>query len=96
MGLGTVIDKEIQGHLVVTVRAPEDDKFDFFKLHDYCFERGFTIYPGKMFGLQTFRLCNLGLITEKDIQDFFRFLGKNEILFCEQEIASNWGSPQSN
>jgi 2-aminoethylphosphonate-pyruvate transaminase len=71
MGLGTVIDKEIQGHLVVTVKAPEDDKFDFFKLHDYCFERGFTIYPGKMFGLQTFRLCNLGLITKKDIQDFF-------------------------
>jgi 2-aminoethylphosphonate-pyruvate transaminase len=71
MGLGTVIEKEIQGHLVVTVRAPEDGKFDFFKLHDYCFERGFTIYPGKMFGLQTFRLCNLGIITEKDIQDFF-------------------------
>jgi len=71
MGLGSVIDKEIQGHLVVTVQAPEDDKFDFFKLHNYCFERGFTIYPGKMFGLQTFRLCNLGLITEKDIQDFF-------------------------
>jgi 2-aminoethylphosphonate-pyruvate transaminase len=71
LGLGTMIDKKIQGHLVVTVRAPEDEKFDFFKLHDYCFERGFTIYPGKMFGLQTFRLCNLGLITEKDIQDFF-------------------------
>jgi 2-aminoethylphosphonate-pyruvate transaminase len=71
IGLGTVIDKEIQGHLVVTVKAPEDGKFDFFKLHDYCFERGFTIYPGKMFGLQTFRLCNLGLITAKDIQDFF-------------------------
>ena len=29
-------------------------KFDFFKLHDYCYERGFTIYPGKMFGLETF------------------------------------------
>jgi 2-aminoethylphosphonate-pyruvate transaminase len=71
IGLGTVIDKEIQGRLVVTVKAPDDGKFDFFKLHDYCFERGFTIYPGKMFGLQTFRLCNLGLITEKDIQDFF-------------------------
>ena len=32
LGLGTVIDKEIQGHLVVTVQAPEDGKFDFFKL----------------------------------------------------------------
>jgi 2-aminoethylphosphonate-pyruvate transaminase len=71
IGLGTVIDKEIQGHLVVTVLAPEDEKFDFFKLHDYCYERGFTIYPGKMFGLKTFRLCNLGIITEMDINDFF-------------------------
>jgi 2-aminoethylphosphonate-pyruvate transaminase len=71
IGLESVIDKEIQGHLVVTVKAPDDEKFDFFKLHDYCYARGFTIYPGKMFGLKTFRLCNLGQITHKDIEDFF-------------------------
>jgi 2-aminoethylphosphonate-pyruvate transaminase len=71
IGLESVIDKRIQGHLVVTIKAPEDGKFDFFKLHDYCYERGFTIYPGKMFGLETFRLCNLGQITHKDIENFF-------------------------
>ncbi len=71
IGLGFVIDKDIQGKLVVTIKAPDDDKFDFTTLHDYCYERGFTIYPGKMFGLKTFRLCNLGLITDKDIEDFF-------------------------
>jgi 2-aminoethylphosphonate-pyruvate transaminase len=71
IGLASVIDKAIQGHLVVTVKAPEDGKFDFFKLHDYCYDRGFTIYPGKMFGLKTFRLCNLGQITYRDIDDFF-------------------------
>jgi 2-aminoethylphosphonate-pyruvate transaminase len=71
MGLLSVIDKELQGHMVVTIKAPDDPKFDFFKLHDYCYERGFTIYPGKMFGLKTFRLCNLGVITYKDIEDFF-------------------------
>jgi 2-aminoethylphosphonate-pyruvate transaminase len=71
IGLDHVIDKEIQGHLVVTVKAPEDDRFDFAALHDYCYERGFTLYPGKMFGLATFRLCNLGWITYKDIEDFF-------------------------
>ena len=71
IGLDTVIDREIEGHLVVTVKAPEGDQFDFFKLHDYCYARGFTIYPGKMFGLETFRLCNLGQITHKDIEDFF-------------------------
>ncbi len=71
IGLDSVIDKDIQGKLVVTVKAPDDDKFDFAALHDYCFERGFTIYPGKMFGLKTFRLCNLGLITRSDIEDYF-------------------------
>jgi len=71
LGLESVIDKKIQGRLVVTVKAPEDDKFDFFKLHDYCYARGFTIYPGKMFRVKTFRLCNLGQITYKDIEGFF-------------------------
>jgi 2-aminoethylphosphonate-pyruvate transaminase len=71
IGLESVIDKGIQGHLVVTIKAPENGKFDFLKLHDYCYERGFTIYPGKMFGLKTFRLCNLGQITYRDIDDFF-------------------------
>ena len=55
----------------IDIRAPQDGKFDFFKLHDHCYECGFTIYPGKMFGLETFRLCNLGVITHKDIEDFF-------------------------
>jgi 2-aminoethylphosphonate-pyruvate transaminase len=71
IGLESVVDKALQGRLVVTVKAPRDGKFDFFKLHDHCYERGFTIYPGKMFGLETFRLCNLGIITHKDIEDFF-------------------------
>ena len=71
IGLDSVIDKKIQGRLVVTVQAPDDGNFDFAILHDYCFERGFTIYPGKMFGLKTFRLCNLGRISHYDIKDFF-------------------------
>jgi 2-aminoethylphosphonate-pyruvate transaminase len=71
IGLESVIDKDIQGGLVVTVKAPEDGRFDFSRLHDFCYERGFTIYPGKMFGLETFRLCNLGWLTEVDIKDFF-------------------------
>jgi len=71
IGLECVIDRHLQSRLVVAVRAPDDPRFDFFKLHDYCYDRGFTIYPGKMFGMQTFRLCNLGQITSRDIEDFF-------------------------
>jgi len=71
IGLKNVIDPAIHSHLVTAVKAPDDPRYDFYKLHDYCYERGFTIYPGKMFGLNTFRICNLGQIISKDIDDFF-------------------------
>lgn len=40
-------------------------------MHDYCYERGFTIYPGKISTTNTFRLCALGAIDAPDIKDFF-------------------------
>jgi len=35
------------------------------------YERGFTIYPGKVSDIATFRLCALGTIVPEDIEDFF-------------------------
>lgn len=71
LGLKTAIDKNIEAGLVVSVLYPEDKNWDFDKVHDYCYERGFTIYPGKISTTNTFRLCALGAIDEKDIEDFF-------------------------
>lgn len=74
LGLETIIPKEYQSKLVVSVKYPEDPKWDFVKVHDYCYERGFTIYPGKVSALPTFRLCTLGAIFPQDIKDFFAVL----------------------
>jgi len=41
-------------------------------VHVYFYERGFTIYPGKISTTNTFRLCALGAIDEPDIKDFFK------------------------
>lgn len=43
-------------------------------MHDACYAQGFTIYPGKMQGQGTFRLCALGAITAVDIEAFFHVL----------------------
>lgn len=74
LGFQNVIRREWQAGLVVTVKYPEDENWDFEKIHDYCYERGFTIYPGKMNNTRTFRLCALGAIDEKDICGFFQVL----------------------
>lgn len=71
LGFRDVIRRDLQSGLVVAVRYPDDPAWDFMKVHDYCFERGFTIYPGKITGTDTFRLCALGAIDEADIRDFF-------------------------
>ena len=71
LGFKNVIKKEWQAGLVVSAIYPDDKNWNFEKVHDYCYERGFTIYPGKISTTNTFRLCALGAIDEKDIKDFF-------------------------
>ncbi len=71
LGLREVLPREIQAGLVAAVAYPDNPKWDFNKVHDYCYKRGFTIYPGKMQTQDTFRLCALGAITPDDIKAFW-------------------------
>lgn len=71
LGFKQVIKPEWRTGLVSTAIYPDDPNWSFVKVHDYCYERGFTIYPGKISSTNTFRLCALGAIDVKDIEDFF-------------------------
>lgn len=71
LGFQTAIDRRIESGLVVSVKYPDDPNWSFKQIHDYCYERGFTIYPGKISTTNTFRLCALGAIDVKDIENFF-------------------------
>ncbi|MBQ9365255.1 MAG: 2-aminoethylphosphonate aminotransferase [Schwartzia sp.] len=82
LGFREAIRRENQSGLVAAVRYPDDANWDFDAVHDYCYERGFTIYPGKMQSKHTFRLCSLGAIDERDIKEFFT-------VFRESLIAIN-------
>ena len=66
----------MQSRLVISVKYPDDPNWDFTKVHDYLYENGFTIYPGKVSDLPTFRLCSLGTIDVDDIEAFFVELKK--------------------
>lgn len=71
MGFKQVIDPEMRAGLVACVKYPDDPNWNFESVHDYCYNRGFTIYPGKIMNSGTFRLCALGAIDGADIRDFF-------------------------
>lgn len=71
LGFRNLIKREYQSGLVISVLYPDDPNWSFEKVHDYCYERGFTIYPGKVGTARTFRLCALGAIDAPDIEAFF-------------------------
>jgi 2-aminoethylphosphonate-pyruvate transaminase len=74
LGFKDILPEEIQTGLVLSIKYPKDPNFDFNKIHDYLFENGVTIYPGKIADLDTFRVCNLGALTPEDIKDAFKVL----------------------
>lgn len=70
LGFKNVIRPQWQSGLVAALYYPADPNWDFGKIHDYCYERGFTIYPGKIASTNTFRICALGAIDVEDIEAF--------------------------
>ncbi|MBR6407819.1 MAG: 2-aminoethylphosphonate aminotransferase [Clostridia bacterium] len=85
LGFKDVIKREEQAGLVVSAIYPDDPNWSFQKVHDYCYERGFTIYPGKISTTNTFRLCALGAINDKDIRDFFKVF-REALTACDVKI----------
>jgi 2-aminoethylphosphonate-pyruvate transaminase len=76
LGFQDVIRREWQSGMVVSIKYPDDPNWNFEKVHDYCYARGFTIYPGKIAGTDTFRLCSLGAIDAPDVRAFFEVFAR--------------------
>ncbi|MCL2791862.1 MAG: 2-aminoethylphosphonate--pyruvate transaminase [Spirochaetaceae bacterium] len=74
LGFKDILPEDKQTGLVVGILNPKDPNFDFNKIHDYLYEKGVTIYPGKIADLETFRVCNLGSLGPDDIRDAFKVL----------------------
>jgi 2-aminoethylphosphonate-pyruvate transaminase len=67
MGFQLLLEDAHQSGLLLAVKEPENREYDFKQMHDYMYERGITIYPGKGAKEKTFRLSVLGNLYPKDI-----------------------------
>ncbi len=74
LGFSKLLPDEMESHILTTFHYLQHPKFDFDQMHDLLYERGFTIYPGKIGGKDTFRLANMGAIYPKDMEAFIENL----------------------
>lgn len=66
LGYLPYLDKKLQGPIIATFAYPNTG-FDFKAMYAYVKERGYAIYPGKLAGMDTFRIGVIGEIYEEDI-----------------------------
>lgn len=70
MGFKAYVDKSVQSPIITTFEYPEssDFIFSFDEMYKYIKDRGYAIYPGKLDGMNTFRIGNIGEIYLEDIE----------------------------
>lgn len=73
-GLNHIVREEYHSKLVTSITEPDCDGYNFQNMHDFFYSKGFTIYPGKVEALNTFRIANIGDITHQDIDAFLTLL----------------------
>lgn len=76
LGFTYMVAKENQSRIITTFKEPEWEKFSFESMHDFCYEKGYTIYPGKVGEIGTFRIANIGDLNEEDIKGFLEVLSQ--------------------
>ncbi|MCB0492094.1 MAG: 2-aminoethylphosphonate--pyruvate transaminase [Cyclobacteriaceae bacterium] len=79
LGFEFLLPDHQQSKILLAIKEPAFPNYSFDSMHDYLYERGFTIYPGKGAKEATFRLSVLGDLHKKDIEDFLKCL--EEYLF---------------
>ena len=72
LGFSYLVPRDHHAKIITCVKLPHH--IDFNHLHQYCYQRHFTIYPGKISDYNCFRLANIGDITEQDIDAFLVLL----------------------
>jgi 2-aminoethylphosphonate-pyruvate transaminase len=74
LGLEMLVPEAAQSKLITAVIEPSNPAYDFEVFHDTARARGFTIYPGKLAGANTFRIANIGDIQVPEMERFTRVL----------------------
>ena len=65
-----LVKDKYHSKIITSIFIP--DGVDFNNMHDYFFEKNFTIYPGKVANFNTFRVANIGQIDYKDMKEFLK------------------------
>jgi 2-aminoethylphosphonate aminotransferase len=72
LGFKMFLPYEQESRILFTLFEPNHNNYSFNDMHDYLYDNGFTIYPGKVSDFNTFRLAVIGDLFKEDIISFLQ------------------------
>ena len=72
--LKKLVNEKASSMILTSIVEPEIEGYSFDGLHDYLYNKGFTIYPGKVSSENTFRIANIGQIYPENMNKFIEIL----------------------
>jgi len=74
LNLRKLVNEKASSMLLTSIVEPQINGYCFDELHDYLYNKGFTIYPGKVSSQNTFRVANIGQIYPENMNKFIEIL----------------------
>jgi 2-aminoethylphosphonate aminotransferase len=70
LGFRRLLPERMLSRILTAYLEPDHPRYDYDVMHGHLKSRGYTVYPGKGAKKATFRLANMGAITEADMVGF--------------------------
>ena len=68
LGFRTILPREFQSPIITGFRDPDNDTYEFKRFYELLRGKGFVIYPGKVAGIDSFRIGTIGHVFPADFE----------------------------
>ncbi len=69
IGFQTLLPDALQAPIIVTILTPGDPNFEFGEFYDRLNDKGFSVYPGKLTKVESFRIGCIGKLDSQVIKE---------------------------
>lgn len=67
LGFRCLLPRELHSPIITGFLTPEESEYEFNRFYELLKQRGFVIYPGKVTGVDSFRIGTIGHVFPEDI-----------------------------
>ncbi|MFD0892871.1 2-aminoethylphosphonate--pyruvate transaminase [Luteolibacter ambystomatis] len=86
LGFKCVLPHALHSPIITGFYNPEEPEYDFMKFYELLKEKGFVIYPGKVTGINSFRIGTIGHVFPDDITRLITAIEKS--MYWVKEAAA--------